>query len=257
MDSKPRILIAVPAYGQQLLVPFVSSLFNLSARLTAEGIFHDIRILSDSLIPRLRNTFAAGFLNSDFSHILYLDADLQWSPDLVMRLLSVDKDLIGAACAKKSLSFDKIAVAATVGVPAPSLADVGCEVAVAGIKQSDVSKFKSDVIPVGAVGAGVLLVRRTVFEKLARRFPELEYRIDEAPGQRFYDFFAPYIRSDDKLYIPEDYALCTRAATVGVQPYLLTSHKTTHWGLFGFSYSRAAHQQLESQLAAIQAGSKQ
>src|SRR5258708_37840309 len=71
------------------------ALLNLTRILAANGIPFDVRTVSDSLITRARNHIANEFLREDgFTHLLFIDADLGFDANAVLRYLAFAKDLV-------------------------------------------------------------------------------------------------------------------------------------------------------------------
>ena len=48
---------------------------------------------NESLITRARNTLVQLFMDGDYTHLLFIDADLAFDPKAVLRMLEFDKDL--------------------------------------------------------------------------------------------------------------------------------------------------------------------
>lgn len=95
----PRLLIGTPAYGGMLHSDCVSALLQYQRA----GIeFALMCISNESLITRARNTIISEFhARADFSHLLFLDADVLLPPLGLRRMLASGRDVIGAAVALK------------------------------------------------------------------------------------------------------------------------------------------------------------
>jgi hypothetical protein len=251
--TKPSLLICIPSYNSQLLTPFVCSLFNLSTKLGQMGIPCEISIQGDSFLPRLRNYFASSVLRSNHTHLLMIDNDIEFAPDAVVDMLNSGKELIAAACARKVYNWDRLAVAARVGIPASELREAATDVIVwSGTEtySNAMAREQLDIVPVDATGTGIMLANRKVFEKIRDAHPELEYRLDQFDKTPFWNFFGPYI-DENKILLADDYSFCRRAASVGVQPYLFTRYRSVHHGTHGFVFNKQARQEVDARVAAI------
>jgi hypothetical protein len=259
LPKDTSLLIVVPAYNSQLVTNFVVSLFNLTARLGQIGVTCEISIQGDSFLPRLRNYFASSFLRSKHTHLLMLDSDIEFSADAIVDMLRSGKELIAAAYCRKVYNWDRVMLAARVGVSASELRESATDV----VLWSDTDPFSNvlakgqpDIVPVSATGTGVMLVRRSVFEKIRDAHPEIEYRLDQSDTTPFWNFFGPYIDSN-KILLADDYSFCQRAASVGVQPFLFSKYRSVHHGTHGFVFNRQGRQDVESRLATLNNGQGQ
>ena len=74
------------------------------------GIEYEIYTLdSESLITRARNSMSARFIGDEsFTHLLFIDADITYNPQTVLRLLLSKKQVCGACYPKKVLNWDKV-----------------------------------------------------------------------------------------------------------------------------------------------------
>jgi hypothetical protein len=98
--SAPRVLIGTPAYGGMMHSDYVSALLQYQR---AGVDFALMSIGNESLITRARNTIISEFhARVEFSHLLFLDADVLLPPGGLRRMLDSSRDVIGAAVALKA-----------------------------------------------------------------------------------------------------------------------------------------------------------
>lgn len=88
-----KLLIAVPALDY-IHTEFVKSLLSLKERLTAEGISHEVRIQSGTLVYVARDKLAEMAINEGFSHVLWIDSDMVFTDGLVEDLSFCGKDFV-------------------------------------------------------------------------------------------------------------------------------------------------------------------
>lgn len=112
-DPMPRpahVMIATPCYGGTLTDQFVHSFLALRAHLAANAHWVTVELKtlpSESLIPRGRDALVALFLSHQpFTHILFIDADLQFPPDALLRMLAINEPITAAPYAKKCIDYD-------------------------------------------------------------------------------------------------------------------------------------------------------
>lgn len=88
------LCLAIPSYGQ---LP-VATAFALAASmraLAAQGIAHDLIMLSGNChVDDARNSIIREFLAGPCEHLMFIDADLSWAPEDLVRMASSQRDVI-------------------------------------------------------------------------------------------------------------------------------------------------------------------
>ena len=137
-------------------------------------------------LPISRNYLVDEFLRSDFTHLLFIDSDIHYTPQDVIAMLALDKDVIGGPYPKKSMNWNNIAHAARnhPGLEPRELENlVGDYVfnVVRGTKQFQVT----DPLEVLEIGTGFMMVKREVFDKMKDAYPNIHYKPDHVGQQNF------------------------------------------------------------------------
>lgn len=99
-----KVIIGTPALTGELDVLYVDSLVN-SIRECANNniILYPLFIANESMLPIARNDLIHYAYEAQMDDLVYIDADQQWTPQQLLRLLSHDVDLVGGTCRKKTL----------------------------------------------------------------------------------------------------------------------------------------------------------
>lgn len=93
-NAKAHVFIAIPTYSD-IKAGCVSSLAAVQADLTANAINGDVAILAgDCHVDDARNAMARTFLETDATHLMFIDADLEFSATSVRQLLDYDEDIV-------------------------------------------------------------------------------------------------------------------------------------------------------------------
>ena len=140
------------------------SCYRLKEELAKQGLPHDWNVgWNESLVTRARNEMAKTFLDSEWSHLFWLDADIEFEPEDVAKIWNMDAD-IGVAfyCMKQKAK------------PLSAWKD-GKLVEITDQKEP----FEVDY-----AGTGFMSIKRAVFEKL---MPTTEWYI--GPQGKTYGFF--------------------------------------------------------------------
>lgn len=205
------LLISTPGYGGQVTTPWATSALALQEQALRSGF--DIGWLvtaGESLVTRARNTAVATFLTqTDYERFLFIDADIEFSPNDVAKLWAMDEDVAVAAYSMKRL--DKPVTAWRDG---------------ALVKLDELS----GPTEVEYAGTGFMMIKRHVFEQMRDAWPEIEH--EEGIVGKCWQFFD--IGVVDGVALSEDYWFCRRWRELGGRVMLEPSIRLTHWGRHGY-----------------------
>jgi hypothetical protein len=225
-----KVYLATPMYGGQCTAGYTSSVINLLKRVPAQHMF----ITNESLITRARNMLAHLFLASDCDRLLFVDADVAFDAEDVVRMLASDKDVIGGLYAKKAIDWGRVHAAALQGVPAQHLSEFASDYVVRG----DVPRAHDGPVEVEAIGTGLLMIHRRVFEAMrphAQTKPlgsSLLGQLGPADDVTFY--FETGFSSTTKEFLSEDYMFCQTWRELGGKVYAAPWVRTLHIGTHTF-----------------------
>jgi hypothetical protein len=248
--KKNKLFVATPMYGGMNHGLYAKSCLDLQTLMMRYGV--DIKfsfLFNESLITRARNYLTDEFLRSDCTHMLFIDSDIHFNPQDVLALMALDKDVIGGPYPKKSINWGNIAYAArkhTEMEPRELEQLVGEYVfnVVKGTQQFQVT----EPLQVLEIGTGFMMIKRNVFEKLEKSYPQLRYKPDHI-GQAHFDgsryihaYFDTIIDTKDSAtgggsdrYLSEDYMFCQLWRKIGGEIYLCPWMKTQHIGTYAFT----------------------
>ena len=179
-----KLFIAMPCYGGNMSMLTAKSLVSLSALLTEKKIdFEFFCIGNEALISRARNYCVDTFLQTNATHLMFIDSDIVFRPADVLRLAEHKKSIVGALYPRKTLN--------------------------GGLVGDD-----------DYIGTGFVLIERQVFETL--RTPDLLYTPDHIGTDYATHKIAAYFDTGivGERYLSEDYLFCHRARKAGIELYL-------------------------------------
>lgn len=225
LREKTNIFFATPCYGGLLTDQFFLSMFRTSQELIQHRInFRITTLRNESLIPRARNILTAMFMESDCTHLMFIDADIEFDPESVIRMLAVstlpEHGFVAGAYPKKTLPVD---YAINLKFSDPNSARV---------------HMRNGVVEVLDASTGFMLIRRDVIEKLMQAHPELHYKNDSSIDGKYNKYcwalFDTWLDPDDNRYLSEDYTFCRRWQKIGGKIWIDPNTKLNHVGSYTF-----------------------
>jgi GT2 family glycosyltransferase len=216
------------------------SMFRLSQVLIQHGIrFRITTLRNESLVTRARNILTAMFLeDTSCTHLMFIDADIEFDPDGVIRMLAMDKDIIAAAYPKKTINWDQVKRAVEQGKD--NISTYGADYAINLKVQPGTRRVRTHMGAVEVLDAstGFFIVKREVIERMVREHPELHYKNDSSIDPKFnphcYALWDTEIDPTDRRYLSEDYAFCRRWQRMGGEIWVDPNTKLNHVGSFTF-----------------------
>lgn len=200
----PKVAICCPA-GDTVATLFchdLARMFGHTIR-TAPEIELRYLVMPGSLIPKQREMLALEVLTTDCTHILWLDTDMRFPPNTLLRLLDRKVPIVASNYVERRppfrpVAFPKLERASTRLFTEPE--DTG-------------------LVKVDAVGFGVVLMETAVFRKM----PEPWFAVGWVP--------------DTKEYVGEDVFFCSKARQYGETIWLDhdLSREVEHIGHLSFN----------------------
>jgi hypothetical protein len=247
---KNKLFIATPMYGGMAHGLYIKSSLDLQGTMTKYGIETKFSFLfNESLITRARNYLVDEFLRSGFTHMLFIDSDIHYSPQDVIAMMALDKDVIGGPYPKKSINWSNVAEAARKhpDMEPRELENLVGEYVFNVVKGT--TQFSvTDPLEVMEIGTGYMMIKRHVFDQMKDAYPNIHYKPDHV-GQANFDgsryihaFFDTVIDYKDSItgggsdrYLSEDYMFCQMWRKIGGKVWLCPWMRTQHVGTYAFT----------------------
>lgn len=230
--SNVRLRILSPAYSG-FTARNISSLLGLRRLCADAGIAFQWSAVEDvGDIVWARNLIGHTFEAGDSTHLLMVDGDIGYPPEIVLRMIARDVPFACAAPPARALRLDLFAKAAKEGHESPSRFLPKFYV-IPTKEDSESKKFSIDdkgFVKIESIGGAFLLLRREVFTEIAAGGEVSSYVKDEKKITGYFDHMSV---GDARL--AEDRAFCRRWRNVGGDIYLLPDAPMTHTGPYTFS----------------------
>ena len=207
------ILFATPMYGGQCTEPFFLSALRTVQELDRAGLAYDwLTEKNESLVHRARMEMTATFLRRpEFSHLFWIDADMDWEPAHVAALWNLQTDI-------------------AVGLYAMKRADMPLSAWKDG-KLVKREEWPNEPFEVDYAGTGFMLLSRNAIETIAANVPTWEGASGPVPAL----FMTPIHNGGLES---EDYHFCRIAREAGFKVIADPSIKLGHWGLTRYGAPR-------------------
>jgi hypothetical protein len=239
-----KVMIATPCYGGQCFADYLVSVVKLGNLFSGLGMEYSLNtIANESLITRARNLLAEDFMDSECTHMIFIDADVSFEAADVIRLLLHKKQIIAGTYPLKKINWEEIYAHRNSFSSSKEMMQKGLTyvitVASETIRESiesnqDVLKLKDGLLPTQFVGTGFMLIEKIVFEKMRLYYPDdwFEYK-----KRIVYLHFDTVIEEGSKNYLSEDYYFCKRWSAMGGEIWVDPTIALNHNGYYRFEGS--------------------
>ena len=203
-----KIFVASPMYGGQCTGVYVQSLIGMLNLLSNNG--HQVScafMFNESLITRARCNMAHQFLKTDHDYLFWIDADIKFRAEDVLRMIQADKDIIGGIYPKKEINWGTVREAALKGEQQLQN-HTGSFVVNLAAGQTSVTVRRDEPCKVAYLGTGFMLVKRHVFEQMKEWSPTFTSDMNLPGGEKVYAFFLDPICGESNRLLSEDYFFC-------------------------------------------------
>src|SRR5579863_9068243 len=248
MSSTPsttQLTIGTPCFGGQVSWLYAVSLLKLQKAFSQRG--WNINYLlqaGDALVTRARQTIICHFLdNPNASHLLFIDADIGFEPEQVIRLLEFDADVTAAVYPVKQINWDKIPAAVQAG---RSPLESATLLYVVERDATEDIVIRRGFMKSRYAGTGFLMIRRSVLEAMIEHYPELRYTHehrgdDPLVGSRWRSaLFNCMVDQKSGYYLSEDFSFCRRWTDMGGEIWVDYTSRLNHVGLMVYRGNMAA-----------------
>ena len=217
-EIKPSVFIAMPCYDS-VKINTMLSIFQLIQHLGTSKVEVGINTMKSPLIHQARNYLTSVFLTTEYTHMLFIDSDVEFQPEAGLRMLVADKDIITTPYRTKNPNLNEHTY--TVKFPDPKVVPI----------------LPGGLVEIEAGPTGLMLIHRRVFEKIIKNRPDLKIKNKVKPDSDkshsfYYNFFD--FAFEDGYTMGEDVSFCKLARANGSKLYANTESMTAHRGEFAW-----------------------
>ena len=232
--NKPSVYVGMPCYGA-IQRHTVVSLLRLFDQFKGTGVKAQFHTIQSPLVTHARNLVTCGFLHSKLDYLLFIDADVEFEPEAIYRMLITKKDVV---CTPYRLK--------TVEDPTKSKYSITFK------NRNDIKLLPGDLVEIEQGPAGIMLIDRRVFLKLMLSHPELKVEFPESnrkpmneeilggpttedPVKDYlYNFWDTTFSLKTGEWKGEDLSFCDLVRRNGFKIYANVASITGHYGTYGW-----------------------
>jgi len=209
------LMIALPCQGGIVSEKTTMSLFNLGKLLVRNNIPHGLLTQANSSLITIGRSKCANFFlnNTEHKYLFFLDSDIGFNPEDVLKLLSHQVDIVSGAYPMKTIPIRYC------------------------YNTIQPEQRRGDLVKIEGNGMGFVLIHRNVFLNMAQNFPDLKYIPStndsnhpptQAEMNHSYHYFMEH--KENNSFMSEDKSFFHRARMLGYDVWLDTSIKLQHIG---------------------------
>jgi hypothetical protein len=237
MTEQFHLVVATPCFGGQVTSIYAKSIFELQRAVHSKSNV-DLKVHlreGDALITRARANLVTLFLDDPAAtHLLFIDADIGFTPDEVFRLIECGADVVAGCYPIKRVDWEKARRAMAAG--RPNLASASLDY-VLELDNPDEVRVVNGFTRVRFAGTGFLMIRRQALERMcahpdyARLRFFREHSLDSLVGSlNRFALFECMIDPATGTYLSEDFAFCKRWTDIGGEIWADLGSRLDHVG---------------------------
>ena len=247
-QPETRIYVATPVHSE-CSIHYTQALLKFQQACMMNGIMASFSLLKSSLVTQGRNLCVANFLGDpgNYTHLLFIDSDIDFKFETIMRMLKYDKEVIATPYPMKHIHWEQIWERLEKGKikDKDELMRAGFIYPIKMDNLMDENKKEISVvdglIEVSHAPTGCMLIKRQVFDKMIKAYPD--DRIDQATivngeaktNPYMYNFFDTVHDSKSKKYYGEDFGFCKKWTAIDGKCYCLIDEYITHVGEYQYN----------------------
>ena len=195
------------------------SVVKLVQQLAKSGIQVGINTMKSPLIHQARNYLTSVFLTTEYQYMLFIDSDVEFEPEAVIRMMVANKNIV---CTPYRVKAE----------------DISTNVYTVEFKDpKNILILAEGFVEIESGPTGLMLIDRKVFEKIIKNHHDLKIlnkaKPDAGKSHEFYYNFFDF-GFNDGYAMGEDVSFCRLARGNGFKIYANIQSSTSHHGSFAW-----------------------
>lgn len=236
LESGTKIFVATPVHSD-VSMHYTQALLRFQQECISRKIEVSFQLMKSSLVTQGRNLCVAGFLDSDATHLLFIDSDIYFQAKSIFSMLKADKDVISVPYPIKTLKWDKAFRKMQEGkIESPDDIRRVLHTYPMKVENSDDITVKEGIIEVTDVPTGCMLIKRSVIEKMIKAYPDKKIvqktiiNGEYVDKPNLWNFFDTLHDPVEKVFLGEDFAFCQLWTKLGGKCHAYITDSIVHVG---------------------------
>jgi len=230
------IFVATPVHDQ-CSIHYAQGLLEFQKECMKRNVDVAFQIMKSSLVTQGRNLCVSGFLDSGLTHMLFVDSDILFNAESIFKMIERDKDVIAIPYPLKTLMWDKAFNKMKKGEIKKG-DDIRRWLHTYPMKISNPNNVNVErgVIEVTHSPTGCMLIKRQVFDKMIKAYPDKQIVQKTVINGEYVDkpnmwnFFDTIHDPETKTYLGEDFSFCKLWTEIGGKCHAFIDDPIAHIG---------------------------
>jgi hypothetical protein len=253
--NSPKLYILTPCFASLCYVSYVNSLMRTIEYFRSINFPLQIEFCrNDSLVSRARNNLIARAMSDTAAtHFMFIDNDIAWEPQEIMKLILADKELIGGVYPLKNYDWNKLVKNPLNPYETDLLGNMIKRKNASQLKdvitdeqmiqynllkyninyKESIMQVENNIARVRHIATGFMLIKRKTIENMQKAFPSTKY-VDDVNFLEPHENVNAYALFDcgveEGHYFSEDWLFCHRWTKMGGDIFIDVTINLTHTG---------------------------
>ena len=168
-----KITVATPAFGEMFYTPYVQSVLKLQNALHQRKWSMLYSSIGYAYVGDARNyLLTQWFDKSDATHLLFVDADMGFEPQLILDMIEFNKPVTGVIYTKRQIDLKKLAALAAKGETEAYAIARAHNFIVRHLQGRPPRRIRG-FMEVAACGTGIMLIQRSAIATMLKTLPDI------------------------------------------------------------------------------------
>ena len=230
------VFVATPVHSE-CSIHYTQALLEFQKMAVEKKVDVTFQLLKSSLVTQGRNLCVAAFLDSNYTHLLFIDSDIYFHAESIFEMIKRDKDVLSIPYPLKTIRWGKAMDRINEG-KIKTIDDLKKSFNTYPMKVANHNDIIVDrgVMEVTHSPTGCMMIKRSVIEKMIKEYPDKYIKQKTVINGEYVDrpnlwnFFDCIHDPVSKTYMGEDFSFCKLWKDIGGKCHAYIDHPIVHIG---------------------------